>query len=56
MREKAQRIDTNTKGIIEDVNQLDSHLRRSLEELQTRINDAVIQIEAPETKPIISPS
>lgn len=56
MREKAQRIDTNTKGIIEDVNQLDSHLRRSLEELQTRINDAVIQIEATEIKPIISPS
>lgn len=56
MRERAQRIDTNTKGIIEDVNQLDSHLRRSLEELQTRINDAVIQIAATETKPIISPS
>jgi hypothetical protein len=56
LREKAQRIDTNTKGIIEDVNQLDSHLRRSLEELQTRINEAVVQIEATETKPIIAPS
>lgn len=54
LREKAQRIDTNTKGIIEDVNQLDSHLRRSLEELQTRINDAVVQIEAAETKPVIA--
>ena len=54
MRERAQRIDSNTKGIIEDVNQLDSHLRRSLEELQTRINDAVIQIEATETKPVIA--
>jgi hypothetical protein len=56
LREKAQRIDTNTKGIIEDVNQLDSHLRRSLQELQARINEAVVQIEATETKPIISRS
>jgi hypothetical protein len=54
LREKAQRIDTNTKGIIEDVNQLDSHLRRTLEKLQTRINEAVVQIEAAETKPVIA--
>ena len=56
LREKAQRIDTNTKGLLEDVNQLDSHLRRSLQELQARINDAVVQIEATETKPVISRS
>jgi uncharacterized protein YoxC len=54
MREKAQRIDSNTKGIIEDVNQLDSHLRQTLEKLQTRINEAVVQIEAVETKPVIA--
>lgn len=54
MREKAQRIDSNTKGILEDVNQLDSHLRRTLEKLQTRINEAVVQIEAAETKPVIA--
>ena len=54
MREKAQRIDSNTKGRIEDVNQLDSHLRRTLEKLQTRINEAVVQIEAAETKPVIA--
>ena len=54
MREKAQRIDSNTKGIIEDVNQLDSHLKRTLEKLQTRINEAVVQIEAAETKPVIA--
>ena len=54
LREKAQRIDTNTKGIIEDVNQLDSHLRQTLEKLQTRINEAVVQIEAAEKKPIIA--
>ena len=56
LREKAQRIDTNTKGIIEDVNQLDSHLKRTLEKLQTRINEAVVQIEAAETKPVIATS
>ena len=54
LREKAQRIDSNTKGIIEDVNQLDSHLKRTLEKLQTRINEAVVQIEAAETKPVIA--
>jgi hypothetical protein len=52
IREKAQRIGTNTKGIIEDVNQLDSHLRQSLKELQSRINDAVVQITTVETKTI----
>jgi len=54
IREKTQRIALNAKGVIEDVNQLDSHLKRSLKELQTRINNAVMQIAATEEKEAIS--
>lgn len=48
IKEKAQRIGTNAQGIKEDVNHLDKHLKQVLNELQTRINEAILQITATE--------
>lgn len=45
IREKTQRIMTNAKGVSEDTELLDDHLRRTLKELQSRINDAVMAIQ-----------
>jgi len=50
MREKTRRIASNASGVMEDINQLDYHLRRSLREVQTLINDAVKQISSTEVK------
>jgi len=36
--------------VMEDINQLDRHLRRSLKGLQTLINDAVKQFSSTEAK------
>ena len=44
IRGKAQRIETSTKGIIEDIGHLDDYLKNSLKELQTRIHDLMAQI------------
>lgn len=44
IREKARRIETNIDGIGQDIDELDKHLRRALNELQTRINNAIAQI------------
>jgi hypothetical protein len=44
IREKARRIETNADGIGQDIDELDKHLRRTLNELQARINNAIIQI------------
>jgi hypothetical protein len=41
IKEKARRIEANSKGISEDANQLDQSLKRSLEQLQARIDEAV---------------
>lgn len=45
IREKTQRIMTNAKGVSEDTELLDDHLKRTLKELQSRINDAVMAIQ-----------
>jgi len=47
---KARRIETNAKGVAEDVRQLDEHLRQALQTLQTRINDAVMQFASNSNK------
>jgi hypothetical protein len=43
IREKAKRIETNANGINQDIDELDKLLRRSLNDLQTRINNAINQ-------------
>jgi len=48
IKEKAQRVGTNAQGIKEDINQLDKHLKQILNELQTRINEAISQITSVE--------
>jgi len=50
MREKTRRIANNASAVMEDINQLDRHLRRSLKGLQTLINDAVKQFSSTEAK------
>jgi len=52
MREKTRRIANNASGLMEDINQLDHHLRRSLREVQTLINNAVEQIAPTSVKHI----
>jgi hypothetical protein len=44
IREKARRIETNADGIGQDIDELDKHLRRTLSELQARINNAINRI------------
>jgi Mg2+ and Co2+ transporter CorA len=44
IREKARRIETNADGIGQDIDELDKHLRRTLNELQARINNAINRI------------
>ena len=44
IKEKARRIETNVDGIGQDIDELDKHLKRALNELQTRINNAIKQI------------
>jgi hypothetical protein len=55
IREKTRRIDNNSRGIMEDINQLDDHLKLSLKEIQALINKAVMQITA-NAKEIVSTS
>jgi Uncharacterized protein conserved in bacteria (DUF2130) len=54
IREKTQRIATNAKGIMDDTEQLDVHLKRVLGELQARINEAVFQIETTQVVPEVN--
>ncbi len=44
IKEKARRIETNADGIDQDIDELDKHLRRTLNELQARINNAINHI------------
>jgi gas vesicle protein len=44
IKERAQRIGTNAQGIKEDIDQLDKHLKQALGELQTRIDEAILQM------------
>lgn len=44
IKEKARRIETNADGIDQDIDTLDKHLRRVLNDLQTRINNAITQV------------
>lgn len=44
IREKARRIETGAVSIGQDIEEMDKHLRRVLNELQARINNAIIQI------------
>lgn len=44
IKERAQRIGTNAQGIKEDIDQLDRHLKQALGELQTRIDEAILQM------------
>lgn len=44
MKEKVRRIETNVDSINQDIDELDKHLRRTLSELQTRINNTITQI------------
>jgi hypothetical protein len=48
IRERAQRIQTNTLGIKDEVESLDQHLKHILSELQKEINDAILQLNAKE--------
>lgn len=54
IREKARRIETSADGIGQDIDELDKHLKRALNELQTRINNAITQI-APTEDTSLSP-
>jgi hypothetical protein len=44
IRERASRIESNADGINQDIDELDKHLRRILNELQNRINIAINSI------------
>lgn len=55
VREKTQRIETNIEGIDNDINALDKHLRRTLTELQARINNAINHIVFAENSVLSSP-
>jgi hypothetical protein len=46
IKERATRIRTNAQGIKEDIAQLDKHLKQALGELQTRINEAILQMSS----------
>lgn len=50
IKERAQRIGTNAQGIKEDVDQVDKHLKQALGELQTRIDEAILQMTSLEQK------
>jgi len=54
IREKARRIENNAKEVTEYISKLDSQLRQSLKELQSRIDNAVMQIEVLGNNPVIS--
>jgi len=54
IREKTRRIANNANGVMEDVNQLDDHLKRGLTKVQTLINNAVAQMADNGTKEIVS--
>jgi hypothetical protein len=56
IKEKARRIETNIDGIGQDIDELDKHLRRALNELQTRINNAIAQTSPTECNGPISKS
>lgn len=46
IREKSRRIETNAKGIVDDINRLDDCLKRSLGQLQSRFDEVVKQTMA----------
>lgn len=54
IKEKARRIGTNADGIGQDVDELDKHLRRALNELQARINNTINQITPTENNGLSS--
>lgn len=56
IKEKAKRIEKNAGGIDQDINALDKLLKRSLNELQAKINNAVSQIAVTPTKSDFSPN
>ncbi len=48
IKEKARRIETNAEDIQQDTDDLDKQLRRALNELQSRINNAIAKIDSEE--------
>jgi len=54
IKEKARRIETNADGIDQDIDELDKHLRRALNELQARINNTINQITPTENNGLSS--
>jgi uncharacterized protein YoxC len=46
IREKSRRIETNAKGIVDDINQLDECLKHSLRQLQSRFDEVIKQTMA----------
>lgn len=46
IRKRTQQIDSNAHGIKDDLETLDQHLKKVIGELQTQINDAILQINA----------
>jgi hypothetical protein len=54
LRQRIQRIETNARGIQEEIDCLDQHLKKVLEELQTEINGAILRINGIEQDATLS--